>query len=131
MKAIMAIDDEKDFLYFYRKVLANFYHVWTVENNELAINLLRKNHFHLIISDIKRPGGDGIDLLQFLIDHPELLPRKILFCSAWGVKSPEDVKGVMEQPNDLLVGMMRKPFKASQLRESIIKMLNGVPAYDI
>jgi len=130
-KRILAIDDEENFLLFYTLVLRNFYAVQGVQNNDPALSLLRKRHFTLIISDIKRPGGDGIQLLQHLIDHPAMLPRKILFCSAWAWKSVEDVKRIINQPNDLLVGMMSKPFKAFQLRRNIIKMLNGVPPYDI
>jgi DNA-binding NtrC family response regulator len=130
-KRILAIDDEVNFLLVYASVLRNFYAVQGVQNNDLAFNLLRKRHFTLIISDVKRPGGNGIELLQHLIDHPALLPRKIFFCSGWMRKSLQDVKRVMEQPNDLLVGMMSKPFKVHQLRRNIVKMLNGVPAYDI
>ena len=130
-KRILAIDDEVNFLFFYRLVLRNFYAVQGVQNNALAFNLLRKRHFALVISDVKRPGGDGIELLRHVMDHPEVFPRKILFCSGWMYRSVEDVRIVLRGPHDLLVGMMSKPFKSGQLRRNIIKMLNGVAPCDI
>ncbi|NIS69568.1 MAG: response regulator [Proteobacteria bacterium] len=130
-KRILAIDDEVNFLWFYRFVLRNFYAIQGVQNNALAFNLLRKRHFSLIISDVKRPGGDGLELLQHVLDHPEVFPRKILFCSGWMYKSVGDVRRVLRRPHDLLVGMMSKPFKAQQLRRNIIKMLNGVSPCDV
>jgi len=130
-KRILTIDDEVDSLLFYRFALRDFYAVQGVQNNAQALNLLRKRHFSLIISDVKRAGGDGIELLLHVMDHPEVFPRKILFCSVWMYRSVGDLKQVLRRPHDLLVGMMSKPFKAHQLRRNIIKMLNGVAPCDI
>jgi DNA-binding NtrC family response regulator len=128
---ILTIDDEKNMRRFYKFILRDFYDVRTARNNETAMDLLQKSQFQLIISDMARPGGGGIELLQHLIDHPALLPRKILFCSGWLWGSLEDVQRVLRHHSDLLVGMMSKPFEMYQLRRNIIKMLNGIPPFDI
>ena len=128
---ILAIDDEKNMRLCYHSILRDFYDVRTARNNETAMGLLQESHFQLIISDIARPGGSGIELLQYLIDHPALLPRKILFISGFMRESLKDVKRVLEKPNDLLVGTMSKPFERYQLRRNIIKMLNGIRPCDI
>ena len=130
-KKILAIDDERAMRHYYIYLLKDFYEVMAVPTNELAIDLLRKGHFDIIISDMYRPGGGGIDLLQFLIDNPEM-PRKVLFVSGYMWDSMNEVQTVLAYArNDLLVGMMSKPFHVDKLRQNIVKMLNGIAPCDV
>jgi signal transduction histidine kinase len=64
-KQILLVDDEEDI----RDVLSvylvsNGYEVYPAENGEEALNLFRKHKPPVVLSDIKMPGIDGIELLK-------------------------------------------------------------------
>jgi signal transduction histidine kinase len=62
---ILLVDDEEGI----RKVLSisltdSGYQVFTAENGELALSIFRKEQPPIVLTDIKMPGMDGIQLLQ-------------------------------------------------------------------
>ncbi len=65
MSSILVVDDEKSIRYTFEIFMSKEgYDVFTAENVAQAIELVEKNSFDLIISDIIMPKGTGIDLLQ-------------------------------------------------------------------
>ncbi len=65
MSSILVVDDEKSIRYTFEIFLSKEgYDVNTAENVAQAIELVEKNNYDLIISDIIMPKGTGIDLLQ-------------------------------------------------------------------
>jgi CheY-like chemotaxis protein len=62
------VDDDSDFREFLADVLLSAYggNVFTAGTNEEALSLVRSNAVHLITMDIKRPGGDGVEMLAEL-----------------------------------------------------------------
>ena len=64
-KKILVVDDEEGI----RKVLTitltdSGYEVFTAENGDEALRIFREKHPPLVLTDIKLPGMDGIDILQ-------------------------------------------------------------------
>jgi len=64
---ILIVDDEPDL----RDILCSRLqmegsHVTLAENGESALKVLARNHFDAVISDIRMPGGSGIELLEAL-----------------------------------------------------------------
>jgi two-component system NtrC family sensor kinase len=72
-KNILLVDDEADL----REVLDislsdTGYNVLTAENGEQAMNILKEIDLQVVITDIKMPGIDGIELLRRIKNnHPE------------------------------------------------------------
>jgi len=72
-KKILLVDDEEGI----RKVLGITlsdmgYQVFTAENGELALETFRKVIPEIVLTDIKMPGMDGIDLLEKIKEeHPD------------------------------------------------------------
>ena len=70
---LLLVDDEEDI----REVLGIFlselgYPVLTAENGKVALDLFRKEHPPIVLSDIKMPVMDGIDLLKAIKEeHPD------------------------------------------------------------
>jgi len=62
---ILVVDDEEIILDLFREVLeAEGYRVWTACNGEEAIEKVKTMPFDLILSDMKMPGIDGLELLE-------------------------------------------------------------------
>jgi signal transduction histidine kinase len=64
-KRILLVDDEKDIRDVLRLPLSDLgYEVMEAENGEVALRLFEQTQPPMILTDIKMPGMDGIELLQ-------------------------------------------------------------------
>ncbi|MCE3258407.1 MAG: response regulator [Bacteroidetes bacterium] len=69
MAKILVIDDEKAIRRSIKEILEFEKHVVEeAEEGNMALNMALKNNYDVILSDIKMPKLDGIELLQKLID---------------------------------------------------------------
>ena len=65
--AILVIDDEDAVRELLKKLLSAAGHsVETVESGELALSLLAKQHFDLLVVDKNLPGIGGLEILQLV-----------------------------------------------------------------
>jgi CheY-like chemotaxis protein len=74
-KSILVVDDEenlRDAIAFDLK--RKGYRVLTAENGSKAFAIIQSEHVDLVISDIRMPGGDGIELLKKSKRHQAALP---------------------------------------------------------
>jgi serine/threonine-protein kinase len=119
MGAILVVDDEEGMRRFLSKVLSKLgYEVETASDGELAIQQLKRRHFDLVITDLKMPDLDGVDLLQTIQESG--VDTDVLMMSGAGT-IPEAVeamrlgaKNFLEKPIDLaaLKKEVRAIFKA-------------------
>ena len=62
---VLLVDDERPFLDALKKVLTRrAMEVFTAENGDEALNLLKDTHVDVVVLDIKMPGMDGLDVLR-------------------------------------------------------------------
>ena len=65
MQKILIIDDEKPTLSMFRLLLEAYgYSVLTAENGEQGIDIFRNENPPIVLTDIKMPGMDGIEVLK-------------------------------------------------------------------
>ncbi len=64
VRILLAEDDEIMRISVYDRLKQFDWHVDQVENGLDGVKMLEKNDYHLVISDIRMPGMDGIQLLQ-------------------------------------------------------------------
>jgi DNA-binding NtrC family response regulator len=66
MGLILAVDDEPDMLTLIKMIIEGYSdHQVTTTNNPMEVaELLAKERFDLIITDLKMPGMDGMELLE-------------------------------------------------------------------
>ncbi|MEF2145963.1 MAG: response regulator [Desulfovibrionaceae bacterium] len=64
-KQILVIDDEKPTLKIFRMLLATYgYEILTAENGQEGLELFREKRPNLVLTDIKMPVMDGIEVLR-------------------------------------------------------------------
>ena len=80
--SILIVDDERGS----REVLARFlrpeYDVTTAEDGEIRVNLLSRNTYDLVLTDIRMPGAGGFDVLKKTLSLPD--PPPCILFTAYG-----------------------------------------------
>src|SRR6266849_10876741 len=79
VEKILVVDDEQSMAQFLGIVLRKEgYQVTTVHNGRDALEKAKTDNFDVVITDIKMPGMDGIQLLQGIKKHDPSLPVVIM-----------------------------------------------------
>lgn len=64
---LLLVDDEKDFRNLLRVILEKEGYMTDVaENGNIAIEMIKKNHYDVVLTDMKMNGVDGIQLLEYI-----------------------------------------------------------------
>ena len=75
---ILHIDDERDFLEISKMVLSKIsthnIHIESTSDPINSLQLLKQNHYDLIISDYQMPNLNGLDLLKIIRSHNNSIP---------------------------------------------------------
>lgn len=116
-RRILIVDDEPSI----RKVLSAHlrrfgYEVETAEDGAAAIQLLRTEPFHLVVSDLRMPQVDGMELLGWVQAHQPGLP--LILITAHGT-----VDSAVEALKRGAFDYVSKPFDRDELHGVIQKAL--------
>ncbi|WAC08243.1 MAG: response regulator [Thermodesulfobacteriota bacterium] len=115
---ILAIDDEVDMLSLIRLILTEKtdYEITTTNNPLEVSNLIKEKKFDVIVTDLKMPIMDGMDVVDAIRKQDALVP--IIIITAYGsVESAEEAvrKGAFDY--------ITKPFRQEQLLISLKRAL--------
>jgi DNA-binding NtrC family response regulator len=115
---ILVVDDEKNILVVIKKALeTDFDKITTVETAEKAIELLDKNQYDIVITDLKLPGLSGIDLLKTI--REKNLDTDVIIITAFATTSSA-IDALKLGAADYL----QKPFNIDELRIVVNNILN-------
>ena len=115
---ILIIDDEVDMLMLLRMIIEDNteYDVETTNSPTEGIKLFREENYDLVITDLKMPGLDGMDIFD---EFKELKPEvPIIMITAYGSMETSDEalrKGVAE--------FITKPFRKDSILFTIKRVL--------
>ena len=114
---ILVIDDELDMLMLLRMIIEDNtdYEVETTNNPSEALKMVMENDYNLVISDLKMPGMDGLELFDEVREMDPDLP--LIIITAYGSLETSDEaikKGVAD--------FITKPFR----KDSILFTINRV-----
>jgi DNA-binding NtrC family response regulator len=118
MGRILAVDDELDMLALLKMIIEGYSdHQVAVTNNPLeAAELLGKEDFDLILTDLKMPGMDGLELLGLAKERDE--DALVIVITAFGsLESAEEAmaRGAFDY--------ITKPFRKEQILLALDKAM--------
>lgn len=118
MGRILSVDDELDMLALLKMIIEGYSeHQVTATNNPVeAAELLDKEKFDLIITDLKMPGMDGMELLAAARQKDE--DAMVIVITAYG--SLESAEEAMAQG---AYDFITKPFRKEQILLAIDKAM--------
>ena len=116
---ILVVDDEPIILQFLERVLTGEgYEIETVANVSDAFKKIKKERYHLILLDIKLPGGSGIELYRRIQGIAQSLARRVVFIT--GDVMGTDTRNFLSRTR---APYITKPFDTEQLKEEISRHL--------
>lgn len=119
-KKILVVDDEEMLRQAieYMLIRAGF-EVLTAENGTVAFDIVCKTPIDLIISDMRMPGGSGVDLIHKVKNRDPALPM-IMFITAFS-----DI--TTEEAFDLgATGILSKPFSRDSLVAQVFHCMDNM-----
>ena len=93
------------------------------EDGQVALNMLKSNHFDFVVSDINMPNMNGFDLLKAIKADPALKHLPVLMVTAEARK--EDIVLAAQSG---AAGYIVKPFTKATLEEKVQKILQKMAA---
>lgn len=115
---ILIVDDEPDMLKLLSMILKERtpYEVTTTNNPVEAVELAKKGDYDLVITDLKMPGLDGLQLLEEVKKRDEDVP--VIIITAYGT-----IDAAQEAIEKGGFDFITKPFKKEQILFTIEKAL--------
>jgi DNA-binding NtrC family response regulator len=116
-QCILVVDDEENSRTGLSKILEKSgYQVLTAENGKEALEKLRTEPCHLVITDMKMPQMNGIQLLKEIKQtNPQV---GVIIVTAYG-----EVDSYLEAMNLGAFEYLNKPIKVDELKKVISKVL--------
>ncbi|HHO76930.1 MAG TPA: response regulator [Deltaproteobacteria bacterium] len=116
---IMVVEDEEDLLDLMVDSLSPYYDVMTFNDGRKAYDHLDEYAWELIISDLRMPVMDGMELYHEVIKKQPGLKKRFMFIT--GDTYDFEVKEFLENTG---VVFLRKPFRIKELRDVVYKQIN-------
>ncbi|GAB6182473.1 sigma-54-dependent transcriptional regulator [Thermodesulfovibrio hydrogeniphilus] len=113
---ILIVDDEPDMLKLLSMIIRDKtpYEITTTNNPVEAVELVRKGSFDIVITDLKMPGLDGLQLLDEAKKRDEDVP--VIIITAYGT-----IDAATEAIQKGGFDFITKPFKKEQILFTIEK----------
>jgi CheY-like chemotaxis protein len=118
----MAEDNEANISTMTSYLKAKGYRLLLAEDGRAAIDLAQSHHPDLILMDIQMPVMDGIEAMQHIRNHPDLVDIPIIALTALAMTDDRD-RCLAAGANDYIT----KPVKLKELATTIQKLLTPTP----
>ncbi|MCX8031137.1 MAG: response regulator [Thermodesulfovibrionales bacterium] len=115
---ILIIDDEPDMLVLLSMIIKSrtSYEVITTSNPYEALEWIKKGGYDLVITDLKMPGVDGMEILKTIRKYDEDVP--VIIITAYGT-----VESAIEAMSMDAFDFITKPFRKEQILFTIDKAI--------
>ena len=117
METILIVDDEKNYLVILEALLApEGYEIITEDNATNALRLIREADLDLVITDMRMPGMNGMELLEEAKKIDPELP--VIMMTAYGT-----IEKAVEAMKKRAYDYITKPFRNEELKLTVRKAL--------
>ena len=116
---VLIVDDDVNILELIHRHLQSFnYHTYKAVSVKEALVILKDSKIDLLITDLKMPDVDGLQLVKYVSEHYPKLPKLVVT----GYPSIDDAMSVLKSGAlDYLV----KPFTKEELKQAVLKSFLG------
>ncbi|MCO5144241.1 MAG: sigma-54 dependent transcriptional regulator [Oligoflexia bacterium] len=115
---VLVVDDEEGNLLAMQRILeAEAFHVVCAKQPGLALSMFKKNNFDLVLSDLRMPGLNGLELLRAIRKINDRIP--VLILTAFGT-----VDDAVEAMKLGAVDFLSKPIKKDVLLKVVQDLLS-------
>jgi DNA-binding NtrC family response regulator len=118
MNTVLFVDDEVYILDLMKMNFSKSYHVLTAKNGVEALELLRKNEIDLVITDIKMPKMDGMQLLKEIKNDFDI---PVIIVTAFGT-----IENAVEAIKEGAYDYVTKPINLQDLETKIRRSIEYV-----
>lgn len=110
MQNILAVDDEPDLLRLLDRIISEKtpYRIITTNNSLEVPKILDENEFDIVITDLKMPGMDGLDILKYIKEKKRF--EQVIMITAFGT-----LDTAMEALANGVFDYITKPFRKEQI----------------
>lgn len=113
---ILIIDDEQFVRNILSDILSEYYQCKTASSAEEALEILQKEQFNLILSDIRMPGMSGIEMIPKVL---ELTPDTVVMT----ISGEQNIDSAIEAMQAGTFDYIRKPFELETVKMSVERAL--------
>ncbi|MCX7550396.1 sigma-54-dependent transcriptional regulator [Xanthomarina sp. F2636L] len=114
---ILIVDDDVHILELLQRHLQSLnYHTYKAISVKEAIEILKDKSIDLLITDLKMPGVDGLELVKYVSEHDPDMPKLV-------VTGYPSIDGALEAMKSGVMDYLTKPFTKEELKEAVRKSL--------
>lgn len=117
-RQILAVDDEPHMLKLLERIITEKtdYEITTTSNSLEVTEILNARQFDLIVTDLRMPGMDGLEVLRYVRENNR--PEEVVIMTAFG-----SLDTALEALQQGVFDYITKPFKKEQIIFSIDRAL--------
>jgi len=106
--SLLIAEDERNTRDILQRFLRQEYEVTLAEDGERALNILKKNNFDLLMTDLRMPGADGMDILRAALKKDP--PPACIVVTAYG-----SIENAVEAMKEGAFDFITKPLNFDRL----------------
>lgn len=116
-KKLLVVDDDE----LMREVICDIFSdkfgkIFQAENGKIAFEIVKKENIDIVMSDVRMPDGDGIELAKNLLTLGTTRP-KLFMCSGFNDLNPEMISQLK------IIKVFEKPFDDKDMIQSVLATL--------
>ncbi|RTE52082.1 sigma-54-dependent Fis family transcriptional regulator [Arenibacter aquaticus] len=116
---VLIVDDDINILELIHRHLQSFnYHSYKAVSVKEALAILKDSKIDLLITDLKMPDVDGLQLIKYVSEHYPQLPKLVVT----GYPSVDDALSVIKSG---AIDYLVKPFTKEELKNAVLKSFSG------